>query len=482
MILILEFLGQFNGVNLMASVPWLACRNFLKNMLKSLYLFTILSLSVSAQSVKTPVTNADFIDLEVKIKEFIAGKPDRRIPLLVRNVFHDLFLQKKAGYHGCIMKSDFVENLENGGLAGINENLSSLISTNFADKAFSLGDVIAFSGKVAVEAAYPCLNIDFKFNRSPCVEDEPVISNEAPSAFIDSIEGLEGMFKYLGNDITAEDMAILFAGAHGIKGARAGPSGWFGVFATVTSGKNFIAKTFSSIWKGTSERTLFQFFTGDTFNRESSIIRLPSDMIFYPSKVPKGSRKDDSAQATNIENVLRGFLNQDRTVFDKRFEQAFTKMLRIGNGDQTFVSNKTSQCPTTPTTTRTSTSGSTLTLSSTSFSSTMETTDLSSTSFVRPTDTTVAPPTNTVAPPTTTVATLHTVSSTMETTDGSSTDTVSFIGPSEGPGYPIGPPPPPPPTTTFYVDPEKDLIATITSSSMPLFPALKMIMAFILLI
>ena len=40
--------------------------------------------------------NEDFVALKGKLQEYIAQDPDRRIPLLVRNSFHDLFLQKKG--------------------------------------------------------------------------------------------------------------------------------------------------------------------------------------------------------------------------------------------------------------------------------------------------------------------------------------------------------------------------------------------------
>lgn len=327
-------------------------------------LLSIISLSASVISV----TNDDFIALEGKIKEFIAENPDRRIPLLVRNTFHDLFLQNKAGYHGCIMQNkDFAENIENAGLSAINDDLKNVIDSNFADTGFSLGDVTAFAGKVAVEAAYPCLNIDFKFNRSPCTENVPITANEAPSAFINSIKGLEGMFDYLDGAITSEDLAILFAGAHGIKGARLAPSGWFGVFATITSGKDFIEKTFSSIWKGTSNGTLFQFFTGDTFDPETSIIRLPSDMIFYPSKVPQGSPRDNTAEAKAIEKTLKGFLDKDRSVFDTKFGEVFSKMLSIGEGNEKYVPNsKSENCPNDITTTSAVTKTSTTTIATSS--------------------------------------------------------------------------------------------------------------------
>ena len=300
-----------------------------------------MSLSASAMAV----TNDDFIALQSKLEEYIAQNPDVHIPMLVRNSFHDLFLQDKGGLHGCIVKPEFFSNFENVGLDVTNKDIKNLVKTNFPTTGFAFGDVIAFAGKVAIESALPCVNVDFKFNRDPCNMD-PQESNRAPSPFIDTIDQLGPMIDYLGGGLTAEDIAILSVGGHAIKGADAAESGWHGIFATVSSGKDFIATTFSSTWKGISKGTLFEFFTGETFDPKSSIIRLPTDMIFFPSKVPAGSKVDKSTEAKDIESKLRSFVDQDSSVFDTKFAQVYSKMLAIGGGNETFISNKKSdQCP-----------------------------------------------------------------------------------------------------------------------------------------
>ena len=311
--------------------------------MKSLQLF-YLALAVGFASA---VTNNDFIALKVKLKEYIAREPDRHIPLLVRASFHDLFLNDKATIQGCLENPDFQADIENVGLDSTMRDLQAIVRTNFPATGFTFGDVIAFAGKVAAESAYPCMKIPFKFNRSPCSKANPITNNRAPSPFIERIDQLSPMFNYMGGSITAQDMAILFAGAHGIKGARAGPTGWFGVFSTFSSGKEFIAKTFQESWKFIAgSQTLAEFFTGNVFNRQTSIIRLPTDMMFYPSKVPSGSNKDTSPEAAAIEAQLRGFTTQDRSVFDKEFERAYGKLLAIGEANQDFVDDTPIQvCP-----------------------------------------------------------------------------------------------------------------------------------------
>ena len=313
---------------------------------KSMHLFFMALALCHVQNVYA-VTNNDFVALKWKLKEYIDKNPDRHIPLLVRNSFHDLFLNDKAALQGCIAKTDFLNDLENKGLDSTNKDLQDLIMKDFPKTNFSYGDVIAFAGKVAVESAYPCMKIPFRFNRSSCSRDEPNFNNRAPSSFADTIDKLGPMFDYLGGSITPRDLAILLAGGHGIKGARAGSTDWFGVFSTFSSGKEFIAKTFREAWRfiGLPE-TLDQFFTGEIFNRETSIIRLPSDLMFYPSKVPDGSNKDKSQEAATIEAQLLGFIAQDRSVFDKEFEIAYGKLLAIGDASQAFIDDCSVQvCP-----------------------------------------------------------------------------------------------------------------------------------------
>lgn len=281
-------------------------------------------------------TNEDFVALKGKIQGYINADVHRRIPLLVRNVFHDLFLQDKAGLHGCIVESGGA-GPGNEGLSQVNADLKQLIQNDFKDKGFTFGDVAAFASKVALETAYPCINIPFKFNRGKCTQTALNTGNAPTDPDIDTIAGLKGSLDYLG--LSPREIAILQIGAHAIKGARGDKSGWKGVFSDEpTSGKAYIKRTFESSWTAISgPLTRFQFFTGGNFNPTSSIIRLASELIFFSDVVPNGSTKDTSAEANAIQEELRGFTTKSRDAFDQEFAKVFEKMLMIGGGDQSFT-------------------------------------------------------------------------------------------------------------------------------------------------
>lgn len=333
--------------------------------LKTLFYLT-LALTANAQSLifkapkgmKVP-DNSDFIKLKGKLQNYIAKNPDRHIPLLVRTSFHDLFLQQKGAARGCIARSDFLSHHENAGLDQTIKDLQNMVKADFRNIGFTFGDVVAFAGKVAAEAAYPCIKIPFKFNRASCDTKVPNLGQPATSGFNNTIVELRTTLEYLGGSISPEDMAILFAGAHGIKGARAtGASEWRGRFSNFSSGKAFIAKTFSSVWTFLFANNEFnigsQYFTGKKFDNvtNSTIIRLPSDMIFYPSKFPTGQWQptpDDSPEAFRIQEKLRSFTLRPRDVFDQVFAKAYGKMLAIGGGDKEYKDNSPIKaCPEQP--------------------------------------------------------------------------------------------------------------------------------------
>lgn len=301
-------------------------------------------------------TNSDFLKLKGKLQNYISKNPDRHIPLLVRFSFHDLFLQERGAMKGCIAKGEFMSNHENAGLEQTFIDLLTIVKTHFPKIGFSFGDVIAFAGKVAAETAYPCIKVPFKFNRSPCDTPKPNETVPAPSGFNSTIQMLKPSLDYLGGSLSAEDIAILLAGAHGIKGARAtGASGWRGLFSNFSSGKAFITKTFQSIWTflyaDNEFGVAFQYFTGKKFDNvtNSSIIRLPVDMMFYPSKIQIEYVRDDNPLIWQIEGKLKGFITRPRNDFDQEFAKAYGKMLAIGDADMDYIDDSpTTTCPLRP--------------------------------------------------------------------------------------------------------------------------------------
>jgi hypothetical protein len=280
-------------------------------------------------TIAQAATQSDFDALKSKLLDYINEQPNRRIPLLVRNSFHDMFFQDTAGIRGCLASNSFLMAAGNEGLSPTNSELKALVSKDFPNADFTFGDVIAFAGKVAVESAYPCVKVPFNFGRSACSLANPnqTRNSEVPHGFENSLESLKPTLDYTG--LTAEEMAILIAGAHGIKGAQAEPSGWIGTFSHFSSGKDYIVQSFNQIWQDSKQLplvTLPQFVTStDLFG---GLIRLPTDFLFFPSKVVGNNFKEQGA--TGIENTLKSFTTQPRQAFDDRFAQVYAKMLQIG--------------------------------------------------------------------------------------------------------------------------------------------------------
>ena len=62
-------------------------------------------------------------------------------------------------------------------------------------------------------------------------------------------------------------------------------------------------------------------------------MRLPSDMLFFPSMIPGGG----SAEAYQVEGAMAAFLKAPEDVFNAVFATAYAKMLEIGTGTDTLT-------------------------------------------------------------------------------------------------------------------------------------------------
>jgi hypothetical protein len=108
-------------------------------------------------------------------------------------------------------------------------------------------DIVSLAGKVAVEKAFPCIKIKWSFGRKPCTGNEKELG---PSAFIETLAGMRPFLKRYG--LSANEMATLTCGAHGIAGAvntkkETGISNF--KLATVSSGVDFISKIANIKWE-----------------------------------------------------------------------------------------------------------------------------------------------------------------------------------------------------------------------------------------
>jgi hypothetical protein len=268
----------------------------------------------------------DFFKLRIELEQIYSTSP-RMVPLVIRLAFHDLFHQKVVGGRGCIEKQPFLNLKGNAGLVHpINVLKQVLRKPEFRYADFRFGDVVAYASKVAVESAYPCMRIKFKFNRQDCLEEEPImdISNAIPGTFVVDMEELNLHLNYLGLDLM--EFAIIMAGAHGIKGAQSHNevSGFFGSFSHSSSGKDYIIQTLNNDWNIEQHGVGSAFFTGPALGR---LIRLPLDMLLFSNQTRNLSAADTTKQA-----LLQRFSSLPRSSFDQAFAIAFEKLLLIGGG------------------------------------------------------------------------------------------------------------------------------------------------------
>ena len=251
----------------------MAVPNFMK-----IFLLALLLLSSIEAAQK-----ADFVNFKTELVKLYDSSP-RMIPLIVRLAYHDLLHQRAASGHGCLAKASFQNLIGNGGLSVAIQQLNMILSSKKLKNAnFHFGDVIAFAGKIAVEKAYPCIHIPFKFNRNDCDQDVPLITlaSSVQDSRISSPSSLAAHAQYL--QLSVFELAVLTIGGHAIKGsaAHSGISGWNGVFSTVSSGREYILASLSRTWSAIKVNGLPAFVSGE-------IIRLPVDLSFFPS-APKSN-------------------------------------------------------------------------------------------------------------------------------------------------------------------------------------------------
>ena len=316
----------------------------------------LLQLLLALSAIKA-ATDADFNKLKSALSE-LYNRDSRMISLVVRLSFHDLLLQRSPQGSGCIQKLSFQRSNGNEGLnSPVDKLLGILAKPELQSANFHFGDVIAFASKIAVETAYPCINIPFKYNRRVCADNAPITtgSGSTPDPNMNKIAQMSPHSAYLG--MTDFEFATLTIGAHAINGARANPdvSRWNGIFSTESSGGDYINQTLSRNWAGSSINGRLTFVSGD-------LIRLPSDMMLFPDakrgnsllKRKKGNKKRkpkgplppppptsppppppvDTA-AKNVQEQLRALANQQQA-FDDMFATVFAKMLNGGGGSTVY--------------------------------------------------------------------------------------------------------------------------------------------------
>ena len=137
-------------------------------------------------------------------------------------------------------------------------------------------------------------------------------------------------------NLTHQELAVLVAGGHGIaKAAAVVENSGFGSgdkhLADINSGKNWIQKTFDDTWVGEMAKNgAPQWISGP-------LLRITSDFIYFPTvvKATSGGVADDTGKP--IEDYMRTFVGQDRSVFDAEFAKVYAKMLEVGTSGDTLT-------------------------------------------------------------------------------------------------------------------------------------------------
>ncbi|KAI8893246.1 heme peroxidase [Globomyces pollinis-pini] len=276
------------------------------------------------------LTNDDFLNLKSALRTYVASDVEK-IPPLVRMSFHDLVnfdpFKNEGGPHGCLAEKPISEFKENAGVSDSVMDLKKFVTEKFPKKPFTFGDVISLAGKVAVETAFPCMQIKWSFGRSSCKNTTE--SESGATGGVDTIAKFQPFLNRYG--LTAREMAILTAGSHGLAGAAAEvANSGFGDhdFGDVNSGRLWIDTSLKTEWKPQTLPNGNLQYTANV--NGATIMRLPSDLVFFPSVVQKAGKGIVDTSANGVEQELKEFAKKNRSNFDAEFAKVYAKMLLIG--------------------------------------------------------------------------------------------------------------------------------------------------------
>jgi hypothetical protein len=267
-------------------------------------------------------------------------KSSDNIPHWARSSFHDLAnfdpATGQGGPHGC-MRDDPVRSMaQNEQLDGTIRKLNRLVNEKLPGIAFPFGDVISMAGKVAIEKAFPDIRRDYPIKwrpgRPPCGKE----IESGPGGGIQTYREFAPFFKRY--SFTPREMAILLAGTHGLKDGVVHIGKSERPWTTRNSGREFVLDSLNKFWWYDNKLELETAGIPHVFT-SGSLIRLPVDMVFFPTSVSKTIGKPSNLVSDKaflpVENDLRNLVRQNESVFNREFSKIFSKMLESGvNGKE----------------------------------------------------------------------------------------------------------------------------------------------------
>jgi hypothetical protein len=186
------------------------------------------------------------------------------------------------------------------------------------------------AGKVAIERAYPDIRMNFPVKWRP---GRPACGYEVesgPGGDIQTFREFEPFFKRY--SFTPLEMGILLAGTHGLKEAVVHVNNDQRPWTTRNSGRDFVRQSLDYTWTYNDKVKLETAYIPHIFTF-GYLVRLPVDMVFFPSAVAKVFRKPASVVADRaflpVESALSS-LARNETAFNFEFSKVYSKMLEIG--------------------------------------------------------------------------------------------------------------------------------------------------------
>ena len=215
-------------------------------------------------------------------------------------------------------------------------SLARLVHSNLPGVQFSIGDIIAMAGKVAVEMQYPCVKVKWRPGRPSCLG----ALSASPGSATPDIQTMAALVPHLNRyNLTAEEFAVLLAGSHGIEGGKIISDNF--PTTRITNITEYIQRNFNGAayqqWQvmqrydaGTPKIPfIYRGSVGFT-----NIFRSPIDLAIYSSSVNNSTGNvkvtGDPAFASTEAQLRRWTDYSLEFLLQKKFAEVFGQVLEVG--------------------------------------------------------------------------------------------------------------------------------------------------------